>query len=446
MKIRCSTVFLVIAATAAAVAVASPFSLVVVVDAFVIPSRSTTHVYKTTLSSSISSRLYATTEDYTARIKKAGGGVPVVDAGGRRLFDPSIEGLLGETPSLDRRLNAGAAFLPAVQKAEPPSNVEIRDAQAWLEDIGDPIVPSAFAKASQPVTAQVLGRTSLITNDAPGDIQHVLMRLPAGFHYVEGQSLSVIPPGLDSKTGKPHKPRLYSIASTRYGDLLDGQTVSLCVRRAEFVDENGYQDPAKQGVCSGFLCDALPGTAVQVAGPVGKALLLPPEYEPSNPAAHSTDIIMVATGTGIAPFRAFLHRLFMEETTARHLFTGTAWLILGVPVTGGLLYKPELDAMQYNAAAGAAAGGGKLEIDYAISREMTNSNGGKLYVQDVLAENATKLFDRLENGAHLYVCGLKGMLPGILATLEAVAASRGMDWDTTLKKYKANNQWHVEVY
>ncbi len=47
--------------------------------------------------------------------------------------------------------------------------------------------------------------------------RHIVMRVPPSFHYVEGQSISVIPPGLDPATQKPHKPRLYSIASTRYG-------------------------------------------------------------------------------------------------------------------------------------------------------------------------------------------------------------------------------------
>ena len=147
---------------------------------------------------------------------------------------------------------------------------------------------------------------------------------------------------------------------------------------------------------------------------------------PSDP---TKDIIMVATGTGIAPFRAFLHRLFMEQTVARHMFQGKAWLILGVPTTSGLLYPQEFSAMQAN-----ASGSTKLRIDYAISREMTNARGGKLYVQDVLAQNADRLFHQLEGGAHIYFCGLKGMMPGILEALEKVAATKGVVWSDKLKE------------
>jgi len=120
---------------------------------------------------------------------------------------------------------------------------------------------------------------------------------------------------------------------------LDGTTVSLCVRRSLFYDPvTGVEDSTKKGVCSNFLCDAPPGAIVTVAGPVGKTMLLPKD--------PTKDVIMVATGTGIAPFRAFLHRLFVEHTVARHMFTGLAWLILGVPTTSGLLYDTEFSSMQ----------------------------------------------------------------------------------------------------
>ena len=369
-----------------------------------------------------------------------GGGVPVVPAGGNSLFDPNLAGKLGDTNDCLDRIQQGSNFeyqfladapVDAAVVA-PPDNVEIGDAQHWLEDIG---VPLNFAKPQAPATATLLGRQRIISADAPGDIQHVVMQLPEGMHYVEGQSISVIPPGLTDK-GKPHKPRLYSIASTRYGDLLNGNTVSLCVRRAEYFDPaTGLVDPAKQGVCSNFLCNAEANTAVQIAGPIGKTMLLPED--------PTTDVIMVATGTGVAPFRGFMHRLFMENTVARHMFAAKAWLILGVPVTGGLLYADEFQAMHSNAE---AAEGAELEVTYAISREMTNAQGGKYYVQDVLAERADELFLRLEKGAHIYFCGLKGMMPGILEALEQVAAAKGVVWSDKLKELKAKGQWHVEVY
>ncbi len=376
-------------------------------------------------------------------VKQSGAGVAVIPPGERRLFDPELEGKIGGKV-LTERIAQGANYVAASSSSSSSSafttneasaaGTDLLEAQDWLEDIG---VPVNLVKNTAPVNAKVLGRTRLITPDAPGDIQHVILQLPSDFHYVEGQSISVLPPGLDATSGKPHKPRLYSIASTRYGDLLDGQTVSLCVRRAEFVDPvTGEVDPSKKGVCSNFLCGANPGTVVQVAGPVGKTMLLP--------ESNTVDMILVATGTGIAPFRAFLHRLFMERTVARHLYTGHVWLILGVPVTGGLLYPEELAAMQHNAHQ--ADSGASLEVTYAISREMQNKNGGKLYVQDVLAERADELFGRLEKGAYIYFCGLKGMMPGILTALEQVATNRGLDWPTTLKKLQANNQWHVEVY
>jgi ferredoxin--NADP+ reductase len=74
----------------------------------------------------------------------------------------------------------------------------------------------------------------------------------------------------------PHGVRLYSIASSRYGDFYDGQTTSLCVRRATFwCPELGAEDPAKKGLCSNFLCDLKPGESANITGPTGKILLMP---------------------------------------------------------------------------------------------------------------------------------------------------------------------------
>ena len=94
-----------------------------------------------------------------------------------------------------------------------------------------------------------------------------------------------------------------------------------------------------EGVCSTFLTQLAVGADVKITGPVGKEMLLP-----SDPNAT---IVMMATGTGIAPFRAFIWRMFKErEQNPDYQFKGLAWLFFGVAYTANVLYKEELEALQ----------------------------------------------------------------------------------------------------
>ena len=295
-----------------------------------------------------------------------------------------------------------------------------------------PQTPASKFKPTQPLESTVMSVKRAIGPDAPGEICHVALQTGGRLPYVEGQSIGVLPPGIDAKTGKPHQQRLYSIASSRYGDDGGGTSVSLCVRRAVYVDpETGAEDPAKKGVCSNFLCDSKPGASVKITGAVGKGMLLPDD--------DAADIIMVATGTGVAPFRGFVQRLFIERTPAAAAFEGRAWLLFGGPTSDSVLY-PELWEQA------AANKPGQFELTLAISREQTTSTGGKMYVQERLTERADELFERLAGGAHLYLCGLKGMQPGIEAALEQAAVARGLDFKTWLKALRKEKRYHVEVY
>ena len=87
-----------------------------------------------------------------------------------------------------------------------------------------------------------------------------------------------------------------------------------------------------------------------------------------------------------------------------------------------------------------------FRLDYAISREQENKKGGKMYVQDKVEEYADEIFNKLDSGAHIYFCGLKGMMPGIQDMLADVCKGKGIDYDEWLKGLKKNKQWHVEVY
>jgi len=69
-----------------------------------------------------------------------------------------------------------------------------------------------------------------------------------------------------------------------------------------------------------------------------------------------------------------------------------------------------------------------------------------MYIQDKVEEYADEIFAKLEKGAHMYFCGLKGMMPGITEMLERVAKSKGLAWEEFLEGLKKKGQWHVEVY
>lgn len=300
-----------------------------------------------------------------------------------------------------------------------------------LEDANEP--PINLYKPKGPYTATIVSVESLVGPKAPGETCHIVIDHGGNVPYWEGQSYGIIPPGENpKKPGAPHNVRLYSIASTRYGDSFDGKTASLCVRRAVYYDpDTGKEDPSKNGVCSNFLCDSKPGDKIQLTGPAGKVMLLP-EDDPK--ATH----IMIATGTGIAPFRGYLRRMFMESGPT-YRFNGLAWLFLGVANTDSLLYHEEFSdyLRQFP---------DNFRYDIALSREHKNKNGGKMYVQDKIEEYSDEIFKLLDEGTHIYFCGLKGMMPGIQDTLKRVAERRGESWDEKLLQLKKNKQWHVEVY
>ncbi len=202
-------------------------------------------------------------------------------------------------------------------------------------------VPVNTFKNKSPYTAKVVSCKRIVGPEATGETCHIIFDHKGNMPYWEGQSYGVIPPGTNPKNGKPHTVRLYSIASSRYGDNMAGKTSSLCVRRATYWDPDmGKEDPAKKGVCSNFLCDAQAGEQVKMTGPTGKVMLMPEEKA-------DTDYIMVATGTGIAPYRGFIRRLFTETTPAGEAYKGLAWLFLGVANSDALLYDEEWQAAEW---------------------------------------------------------------------------------------------------
>ncbi|MDF5728504.1 MAG: phycobilisome linker polypeptide [Rhizonema sp. PD38] len=294
-------------------------------------------------------------------------------------------------------------------------------------------VPVNIYRPNAPFIGKCVSNETLVKEGGIGIVQHLKFDISQGdLRYIEGQSIGIVPPGLD-KNGKPEKLRLYSIASTRHGDDVDDKTVSLCVRQLEY--KHPETNETVYGVCSTHLCFLKPGDEVKITGPVGKEMLLPADTD--------TKVIMMGTGTGIAPMRAYLWRMFKDAEKAanpEYEFKGFAWLIFGIPTTANILYKEELEQMQQQYP-------DNFRLTYAISREQKNSQGGRMYIQDRVAEHADELWKLIkEEKTHTYICGLRGMEEGIDAAISAAASKDGVNWTDYQKEIRKAGRWHVETY
>jgi len=294
-------------------------------------------------------------------------------------------------------------------------------------------VPVNIYRPNNPYIGKCISNEPLVGENGIGLVQHIKFDISGGdLRYLEGQSIGIIPPGVD-KNGKPEKLRLYSIGSTRHGDDVDDKTISLCVRQLEY--KHPETGETVYGVCSTYLCHLEPGSDVKITGPVGKEMLLPDDPE--------AKVIMMATGTGIAPMRTYLWRMFKDEERAvnpEYHFNGFAWLIFGVPTTPNILYKEELEAIEQKYP-------DNFRLTYAISREQKNPQGGRMYIQDRVAEHADELWQLIKDEkTHTYICGLRGMEGGIDEALSAAAAKEGVNWSDYQKQLKKAHRWHVETY
>jgi ferredoxin--NADP+ reductase len=336
----------------------------------------------------------------------------------------SISKLGGRIVSVNAASEGNA---PADATGAPPAAAPSKPAAVSHAD-----VPVNLYKPKDPFIGTVTENYSLLAEGAIGRVNHITFDLAGGnpqLHYVEGQSIGIIPDGTDAN-GKPHKLRLYSIASTRHGDNMADHTVSLCVRQLQYEKDG----ETVNGVCSTFLCDIEPGAKVKITGPVGKEMLLP--------ADEDANVIMFATGTGIAPMRTYLRRMFEpaeREANGWH-FKGKAWLFMGSPTTANLLYDADFNHYQSQFP-------DNFRYTKAISREQQNAKGGRMYIQDRVSENADEIFSWIENPkTHVYMCGLRGMEPGIDEAMTAAAAAKGLNWAELRPQLKKAERWHVETY
>lgn len=196
------------------------------------------------------------------------------------------------------------------------------------------------------------------------DLLDLLREWPCGLHKPE-DLVKFLP---------PLAPRLYSISSSplAHPDSVHA-TVSVVRYRAH--------DRDRGGVCSTLLAD-------RVAVGDRLPIFIQPNRKFRLPLDSAAPVIMIGPGTGVAPFRAFLHHRRITGATGRN------WLFFGErSASTDFLYREELEAMHSD--------GHLTRLDTAFSRDQER----KIYVQDLMMQNAREFWSWIEEGAFIYVCG-----------------------------------------
>jgi len=275
--------------------------------------------------------------------------------------------------------------------------------------------------AAASVVATVAGNVRVTAVGREYDTHHIVLdfgHMP--FPVLEGQSIGVLPPGLDA-AGRPHHARQYSVASPRNGERPGYNNLSLTVKRV-LEDPQGR---SMRGVASNYLCDLQVGDSVQVIGPFGASFLMP-----NHPRSS---IVMICTGTGSAPMRAMTE--WRRRLRASGKFDGGKLLLFfGARTQEELPYFGPLQNLPRDF----------IDANFAFSR---TPGQPRRYVQDAMRDRAADLLALLQDPqAYFYVCGLKAMEEGVVLALRDIAQAAGLDWDALGLTLRQQARLHLETY
>ena len=299
-------------------------------------------------------------------------------------------------------------------------------AEAHARAGGRAIAPASASKPrinlfnrATPAIATVTGNLRITHADAGSDVRHVILDFGAvAFPVLEGQSIGIVPPGIDD-AGQPHAMRLYSIASSRDGERPNTNNLALTVKR---VAERQSDGSLIHGVASNYLCDLPLGAVVKVVGPFGATFLMPDDPD--------ADIIMICTGTGAAPFRGFTERRRRTTSAGR----GRLHLFFGSRTPEELPYFGPLQKVSRRL----------LDQELVYSRR---PGMPREYVQDRMRTRAADLAALLaRDTTHLYLCGLRGLEEGVEQALTDIGRLHGLDWPVLRPAMRAFGRYHTETY
>lgn len=275
-----------------------------------------------------------------------------------------------------------------------------------------------------PVSEAIVIDSTRVSRADVDEVRRLRLRVvdPA-FRVAGGQTIGVIVPG-PHPFGNPYYLRRYSVAGISVeagGDL----EIELLVRRCFVIDEiSGESYP---GIASNYLCDAGPGQAIQLAGPYRG-----PFQMPRN---ESANLLMIGTGTGVAPFRSFLQSIYRQ----RGGWSGQVRLYYGARTGMDVLYANDEhdDLAQY--------------YDHETFEAFRSLTSRPLADEaDTLAmvagSHAAAIWDFMHlPDTYVYLAGLDRVVDRFDAVMSDTAGSAER-WDATRARLEQSGHWAELVY
>ena len=285
-------------------------------------------------------------------------------------------------------------------------------------------VPSVLSvhPGARPLAATLISARRITPADSPEDVRHLVFATDdAAFDTRIGQCVRVRAPG---RFGQRHHERLYSIADL---DRSDPQRTefALLVRRCSSIDDfNGERVP---GVASNYLCDLGLGQRIELTGPVGHPFEIPED--------RGAGLLMIGMGTGIAPFRGLVRRIY--DTLGG--WQGPVRLFYGARSGLEMLYMNDQNddlAHYYDQ--------DTFKAFQAVSPRP--HFGAPPALEQAIAEHADEVWQMLnEPRTHVFIAGPQAMLAHVQHSLEPLAGS-AESWATLREQLANAGRWHEVLY
>ena len=275
------------------------------------------------------------------------------------------------------------------------------------------------------MTVTVASNDRITAAEAEADVRELALDIPsADIPFEVGHCIGLtLPAAPDSDEGLHF--RQYSIADIPEKVESGATRIRICVRR--WNDKDRYTGKEHKGLASNYLCDLNPGDTLEISSPLGLPFNVPKE--------HDANLILIGTGTGVAPFRAFVKHIYRDIKD----WTGLIRLFYGA--------RNGLDFLYMNDQKDDLARYCDKETFEAFKALSPKPNWADPIAWDLaFAERSEELLKMLEDDkTYVYVAGFEKVTAGLDAAFSGLLESPSR-WQEMKSRLVERDRWVELIY